>query len=209
MSRRATIARIFSVLALACLLTLAFPPGSIGAEKSGSIYLTGKFLVAKPKMADPRFVESVIYMVKHDSEGAMGLIVNRPIGSGPMASLLEGFEIEAQGVSGEARLNYGGPIDTGSLLVLHSDDYEGPGTTVLGGHLALTGSSSVLKAIARGEGPKDHLFVYGLASWGAGQLESEMARDDWTTAPADLELIFADDPDKTWEKATARSGLPL
>ncbi|MEE8394227.1 MAG: YqgE/AlgH family protein [Rhodospirillales bacterium] len=190
-------------------MVLAFPPGSSGAEKSGSIYLTGKFLVAKPKMADPRFVESVIYMVKHDREGAMGLIVNRLIGSGPMASFLEGFEIEAQGVSGEARLNYGGPVNTGSLLVLHSVDYEGPGTTFLGGHLALTVRSSVLKAIARGAGPKDHLFVFGYAGWGAGQLESEMARDDWTTAPADKALIFADDPDKTWEKATARSGLPL
>ncbi|MFB3134816.1 MAG: YqgE/AlgH family protein, partial [Rhodospirillales bacterium] len=172
-------------------------------------FLAGQLLVATQKLGDPRFAHTVIYIVDHDARGAMGLIVNRAYGVGPLDKLLKGFGIEDGDVAGTIRLHYGGPVDTGQGFILHSADYEGPGTRVVNKEVAITTKLGVLKAIAKGEGPKRSLFALGYAGWGPGQLEGEIARDDWVTAPADQDLIFSDDLESTWDRAIKMAGVAL
>jgi putative transcriptional regulator len=172
-------------------------------------FLTGQLLVATPRMGDPRFARTVIYIVDHDAEGAMGLVINRSYGEGPWNALLDGFGVDHQDVSGSVRLHYGGPVDAGRGFVLHTTDYSGVSTRVVDDDVAFSTGLDVLKAVAEGKGPRRSLFVLGYAGWGAGQLEGELARDDWLTAPAEESLIFGDDLDAVWEKALHSAGLAL
>ena len=172
-------------------------------------YLNGQFLVATRNMGDPRFAETVIYMVQHDAEGAMGLVLNRTIGSGPLAKFLQGLGIEAAGIEGDIRLHYGGPVEAGRGFVLHSSDFRGDGTVRLPGGVSMSGLLEVLKAAAVGAGPKRALFLLGYAGWAPGQLENEIKRQDWVTAPADIELIFDGDEETKWDRALSRAGLKM
>lgn len=195
-------------------VVIAFAPfyasaGDEGEKAVGTPYTVGKLLVASPTMGDPRFSGSVIYMVNHDATGAMGLIVNRLLGSGPMGKFLEGFGLDTEGVAGRIRLFYGGPVDLWRPFVLHSSDYADPGTTAVDSRMSLTTGIEVLKAISMGQGPRRSLFAIGYAGWAPGQLEEEIARNDWKTAPADIDLIFGDDLDGLWERATRRSGVEI
>ncbi|MCZ6607907.1 MAG: YqgE/AlgH family protein [Alphaproteobacteria bacterium] len=203
---------IGAAVATMALVSLSAP--SLGGEKAPSVpthtpFLAGQLLVATQKLGDPRFAHTVIYMVDHDAKGAMGLIVNRAYGVGPLDKLLKGFGIEDEDVAGSIRLHYGGPVDTANGFILHSTDYEGPGTRVVNKEMAITTKLEVLKAIAKGEGPKRSLFALGYAGWGPGQLEGEIARDDWVTAPADQDLIFSDDLESTWDRAIKMAGVAL
>lgn len=171
--------------------------------------LAGRLLVASPKMGDPRFFESVIYMVRHDATGAMGLVVNRPIGVGPISKLLEEFGEEAGGGEVEILLHYGGPVERRMGFVLHSTDYVGEGTIVVDDGVALSSNLDVLKAIDAGKGPERRLFAIGYAGWGAGQLEAELAAQDWYVVPADDRLIFDDSPEGKWQRAMAKRGVDL
>ena len=198
----------FRTILLAVLAATLLPSPAAVAGDTGP-YLEGRLLVATPKLGDPRFHETVIYMVRHNADGALGLVVNRSLGSGPMDKFLEGFGLDADGMEGSVRIHYGGPVAPGTAFVLHSPDYHGPGTTRVPDGLAMSTQLNVLKAIAEGKGPRQSLIVFGYAGWGAGQLEGEMARDDWLTAPADDTLIFSDDPDGVWAKAMAKAGVLL
>ena len=172
-------------------------------------YLNGQFLVATRNMGDPRFAETVIYMVQHDAGGAMGLVVNRAIGSGPLAKLLQGLDIEAAGIEGDIRLHYGGPVETGRGFVLHSGDYRGDDTVRLPGGVSMSGMLEVLKAEAAGAGPKRALFLLGYAGWSPGQLENELKRHDWVTAPADIEIMFDSAEETKWDRALSGAGLKM
>ncbi len=203
---------IGAAVAVAALVSLSAP--SLGGDEGVAApkrtpFLAGQLLVATQKLGDPRFAQTVIYMVNHDAKGAMGLIVNRAYGVGPLDKLLKGFGIEDEDVAGTIRLHYGGPVDTGHGFILHSADYEGPGTRVVNKEVAITTKLEVLKAIGKGEGPKRSLFALGYAGWGPGQLEGEIARDDWVTAPADQDLIFSDDLESTWDRAIKMAGVAL
>ncbi len=203
---------IGAAVAVAALVSLSAP--SLGGEEGvvapkHTPFLAGQLLVVTQKLGDPRFAHTVIYMVNHDAKGAMGLIVNRAYGVGPLNKLLKGFGIEDEDATGTIRLHYGGPVDTEHGFVLHSTDFEGPDTRVVNKEVAITTKLEVLKAIAKGEGPKRSLFALGYAGWGPGQLEGEIARDDWVTAPADQNLIFSDDLESTWDRAIKLAGVAL
>lgn len=173
-------------------------------------YIAGQLLVATAKMGDPRFHHAVIYMINHDAQGAMGLVVNHSLGKGPLAKLLKAFGADSKGVTGDILLHYGGPVEMGQGFVLHSTDYKAPGDLIVNSQFALSTGIKVLKDIGRGKGPKHSLFALGYAGWGPGQLERELARDDWLTAPADVDLVFSDAaPEATWEKAMQVAGIGL
>lgn len=200
----------FVLVAIAAIVVSAVPAGAEeGGVQASDGFLDGKLLVATARIGDPRFSRTVIYMINHDAEGAMGLVVNRVYGTGPLTSLLEGFGIDAAEAGGMVRLHYGGPVSPGRGFVLHSDDYAGPETRVVATGVALSTGVDVLEALARGAGPKRRLFILGYAGWGPGQLEGEIARDDWVTAPADASLIFSDDLESVWDEAISRAGLAL
>ena len=198
----------FRTILFSAMAAFLLPVMAAGAGEAGP-YLAGRLLVATPKLGDPRFQETVIYMVRHNAEGALGLVINRSIGSGPMDKFLEGFGIDTEGAEGSIRIHYGGPVSPATAFVLHSPEYHGPGTIQVPDGLAMTTQLDVLKAIAEGKGPRQSLFVLGYSGWSAGQLEGELARDDWLTAPADDSLIFSDDLEGVWDKALAKAGIAL
>lgn len=203
------------LLAISCavLLSLAGPgePRPARADESLSHHdpLVGQLLVASREMRDPRFAHTVIYMISHDRTGAMGVVVNRAYGTGSLSVLLETMGMQTDSAAGKVRLQYGGPVESQRGIVLHTDDYAGPSTETVADHIAVSFGKDVLEAMAEGDGPDRSLVVLGYAGWGPGQLEGEIARQDWLTAPADAGLIFSDDPDSVWEKAMSSAGLTL
>lgn len=179
------------------------------AQAPAAPSLAGRLLVAAPDMRDPRFVESVIYMVRHDAEGAMGVVVNRPLRPLPLAQLLESSGQSVEGVQGSLLAHWGGPVEGGKGLVLHTPDYRIDTTVVVRERIALTANRKILEAIATSAGPRRSLFVLGYAGWTAGQLEGELARGSWVTASADEDLLFDADYPTKWRRATARRLLDL
>ena len=191
---------------------LARPAGT--ASRNGSTPprpsgLTGQLLVAAEEMGDPRFVKTVILIVRHHAAGAMGLVVNRPVGAVPIAKLLEGIGLDGTGVRGDIRLHYGGPVERRQVLTLHTTDYATEGTLRVGGDIAVTGNPEVLLAIGRGQGPKRYLTVLGYAGWAPGQLEGEIKAGGWFAVPADAAIVFDDKHDTKWERAMARRRVEI
>ncbi|MGH7775383.1 MAG: YqgE/AlgH family protein [Candidatus Binatia bacterium] len=191
-------------LLLVCAIVIASQ--SPAAAQEGQ-YLTGQLLVATPEMPDPRFAQTIIYMISHNEDGAMGLVINRPLARGPISDLLKASGLESEGASGEIILHYGGPVEPERAFVLHSKDYVGKGTTIVDGVLAVTANVEILRAIADGKGPRQSLFALGYAGWAPGQLETEMKANDWFSIPAEEALIFDGDAKTRWERAMAKQKI--
>ena len=170
-------------------------------------YLSGQLLIAMPGMQDPRFEKSVVYMCAHNDEGAMGLVVNRPIDSLTFPELLEQLEIDAPGMGEPIRVLFGGPVEQARGFVLHSPDYLQDASMAVDANIALTATIDILKAIADGMGPANCLLALGYAGWGPGQLDVEIKSNGWLSVDADEDLVFGDDLDDKWEKAMAKIGV--
>ena len=159
--------------------------------KQVSSDFTGKMLIAMPGMGDPRFEQSVVYLCAHSEDGAMGLIVNKPAADIRFADLLEQLGIPVGEGLRDIRVHFGGPVEHGRGFVLHSADYEAETETMkVDDQVAMTATTEVLEQIAKGGGPASSMLALGYAGWGPGQLEDEIARNSWLTAPAMPELIF-------------------
>ncbi|HYQ81435.1 MAG TPA: YqgE/AlgH family protein, partial [Anaeromyxobacteraceae bacterium] len=199
-------------LAAALALALAAPGGAVEkptAEPRKAAGLTGRFLVASPQMNDPRFAHTVIYMLRHDATGALGLVVNRPSTEVPIAELLGRLGLAHEGVRGSMRLHYGGPVEPGRVFVLHTADYRVEGTQVIADGIALSGPEAVLRAIGAGAGPRRALLVLSYSGWGPGQLERELQAGAWVSVPADAALLFDDQDDTKWQRALGRRTIDL
>lgn len=199
---------IAGILALA--VGLSRPgPGKLAAESPKAAGLTGQLLVARPEMNDPRFSRTVIFMVRHDATGALGLIVNRPFKEIPIADLLDRLGLDHQGVHGSIRMHYGGPVEPGRVFVLHTSEYRGEGTQVIGDGIALSEPPGVLRAVGTGAGPRRALLFLSYSGWGPGQLEGEIKAGGWLTVQPDAALVFDDDYERKWERAMARRKVEL
>ena len=172
-------------------------------------YLTGQLLIAMPNMRDPRFARSVIYVCAHNADGAMGLVVNRLVGSVTFPDLLEQLSIEGGTASKEIRVHFGGPVESGRGFVLHSGDYSHDSTLQVDEKMALTATVDILTDIAQGRGPRCSLLALGYAGWGPGQLDSEFQANGWLSVAADETLIFDDDLDSKWERAIGKLGIDV
>lgn len=170
-------------------------------DETGGGSLAGRLLVATPGMGDPNFAQTVILLVAHERQGAMGLVVNRPVRAVPAAELLKALGIEAADATGAITVYAGGPVEPERAFLLHTTDVMLKDSMKLAGGIAMSSDRAMLQAVAAGKGPAKRLFAFGYAGWGERQLEAEIARGDWFTMPADLSLVFADDPDRTWERA--------
>jgi len=199
----ATRSLILALLALAVPAALVAAPSN-PAETPAKPSLKGQLLIATPAMRDPRFDHAVILMVRHDRDGAMGIVINRPLGEKPLAELLAAFGAKDTAAAGNVRIFLGGPVQLEAGFVVHSTDYRRPETIDVDARFAATSSREVLRDIANKAGPMKSLIAFGYAGWGPGQLEGELAHNVWYTAPADPGLVFDDDRDKVWEHATAR-----
>lgn len=172
-------------------------------------YLSGHFLIAMPAMSDPRFAQTVIYMCAHDENGAMGLVVNKPLESVTFTDLLKTLEIEVpEGIAPQPLpVHAGGPVETSRGFVLHSKDYVCEGSMVIDDRLALTATLEVLRAVSADEGPDQALFALGYAGWAAGQLDQELQDNGWLTVPGDPALIFDEDNETKWMRALGKLGI--
>lgn len=177
-------------------------------KRPESSTLVGQLLIAMPGMPDPRFAKTVIYICAHNAEGAMGLVVNRAFESLTFPDLLEQLGIDPSGLAqNRIHVHFGGPVETGRGFVLHSPDYQQDGTLIVADGVALTATVDILKAIAAGTGPRQHLLALGYAGWGPGQLESEIMANGWLHVAADDRLVFDQDLDSKWEQAIAKIGI--
>ena len=171
--------------------------------------LAGQLLVATPSMGDPRFAQTVIFMARHDKSGAFGIVINKPVGERPLASLLEALGDKEAGAAGSVRLFAGGPVQPEVGFVVHSADYRRAETIVVDARVAVTSTREILRDIARKQGPQKSLIAFGYAGWAPGQLEGEMALRGWFTAEEDVDLIFDMDRAKVWDEAMKRKTQDL
>ena len=167
-------------------------------------FLTGQLLIAMPSMADPRFVRSVIYLCAHTLEGAMGLVLNRPVMKPTFQDLLKQLKVESTPFARKVRLCAGGPVENSRGFVLHTADWTGEGSLRVNDALALTASLDVLKVVAEGGGPRECILALGYAGWGPGQLDKEIQNNAWLSAPADEPLLFDADHETKWRRALAK-----
>jgi len=203
-------ARFKSRWACLCALLACFIPilSEAGAEVNER-NLAGQFLVASEEMKDPRFVETVIYMVKDNTEGTLGLVINRPLAKGPIDDLLKGFGAAPKGSKREIVIHYGGPVSSRQGFVLHTDDVKLDDSIQVKDGIAMTSDIKMIEAIATGHGPKQSLFMLGYTGWAPGQLAAEIKNQAWFVIPADKTIIFGKDAEKKWSRATERRQTPL
>ncbi len=180
-------------------------------------YLDGKFLIAMPALDDGDFARSVIYMCAHSAEGAMGLVINKPLDHLSFPDLLVQLEIipdekriRLPSEARSMRVHQGGPVDTGRGFVLHTSDFHLDASTLpISEDLSLTATVEILKAIAEGRGPEHSLLTLGYAGWAPGQLESEIQANGWLITDSDPDIIFSAADGDRYRKALATLGVDL
>ncbi len=178
-------------------------------------FLDGQMLIAMPGMPDERFMQSVIYLCAHSSEGAMGIVINKRARNIGFPELLVQLEIiEREDIirlpEQVARVGVlaGGPVETSRGFVLHSTDVIIEESTLpIADNIGLTVTLDMLRAIARGKGPERAVLALGYASWGAGQLEREIGQNTWLHGLPDHEMVFSQDHGAKYDRALRSLGI--
>ncbi len=171
--------------------------------------LTNQFLIAMPMLGDPNFHRTVAFMCHHDEDGAMGIVINRPLDLN-LGEMLEHMSIE----SADPQINQipvlqGGPVQKERGFVIHQPSGEWDSVLRVGEGIGVATSRDILTAIARGEGPQQMIVALGYAGWGAGQLEREVADNAWLSAPVDSAIIFDQPYETRWHHAAKLLGVDL
>ena len=190
-------------------ILLAWVAGDVLADTPPGRSLTGRLLVATDAMNDTRFARTVIYLVRHDDQGAFGLVVNLPRGEVSYERALRPLGLAAPPGSGNVTVHSGGPVNDRRGFVLHTPDWTGEDTIVVDGHFAMSEDPKILLAMASGTGPRHALFCLGYAGWAPGQLDVEMKTGAWAVALADERLVFEEHPEQKWIEAMSRRLLEL
>ena len=199
----------FYIFSLALVLNLYSP---INADPWPKNYYKGKFydsvkdffLVSNKTMQDPRFKKTVIVMLDNDQEGSWGLVINKPLTTVSLESLIHKSKKmtnkQKELFNVKIPIYWGGPINQNKILILHSEDYKNE-TTKKFKKLSISSDYKILFEIAKNNGPKKSLVILGISSWGPGQLEGEMEKDKWFLSEIDTDIIFEIDNEKKWLKA--------
>lgn len=181
------------------------PAGSTGQLPPAGF--TGQLLIAMPAMADTRFAHAVIFMCAHSPEGALGLVVNKPLDKPGFADLLKQLDVAPAPPRRNIAIRAGGPVENARGFVLHSADWLGEGSLRVDDTTALTASLDILAALAEGNGPAQAILALGYAGWGPGQLDGEIQENAWLTAPADPDILFDSNDTTKWRRALAKLGI--
>lgn len=172
-----------------------------------NVNLTGHFLIAMPAMEDPNFAKSVAYICEHNENGALGIVINRPIDM-KLDDLFEQISIDLGNKAlGGAPVHFGGPVQVDRGFVLHQPIGQWQSTIAVTGDTALTTSKDVLEAVARGEGPNRLLVSLGYTGWSPGQLEQEISQNAWLTVPAADDILFDLPPEEKLVAAMSLLGV--
>ena len=209
--------KLLGILVLGMLFNYCISVLALDPPKN---YLKGKFyssvesyfLVATKKMRDPRFKNTVIIMLENDEKGAWGLVINKPLSSIPLGSLI----YKSRNVTNKQKELYnvkipvywGGPVNENKILILHSKEYKNE-STINFKNISISSDYNILFEIADNKGPKKNLVILGISSWGEGQLEGEMEREHWTLSEVNTDLIFEMNNSKKWLNALKNSFMRL
>ena len=162
-----------------------------------------------PAMADPNFARSITYICQHNENGAMGIVVNRPLNLS-LGEIFEQLDItEYDRRYDQQPVLEGGPVQTDMGFVLHRTPQKWQSTVIMEKGVCLTTSRDILDDIANNQGPQDNIVALGYAGWGGGQLEEELQNNAWLTVKADPEILFSTPQDKRWEAATQLLGVDI
>jgi len=208
---------ILRIVVLGLLFNICISVKALDLPKN---YLKGKFyssvenyfLVATKKMTDPRFKNTVIIMLENSEKGATCLVINKPLSSITLGSLiyksrdLTNKQKELYNV--KIPVYWGGPVNENKILILHSKEYKNK-TTINFKDISISSDYNILFEIADNKGPKKNLIILGISSWGEGQLEGEMQRDHWTLSEVNTDLIFETNNNKKWLNAVKNSFIRL
>lgn len=171
--------------------------------------LEGQFLIAMPGMGDPNFAETVAYICKHDEEGALGIIINRPTEM-TLAEIFSQLSLEiGDGSQAEQLVLSGGPVQPDRGFVLHQSEQGFDSTVDPAAEVKVTVSQDILTTMAQGNGPSPTLVALGYAGWASGQLESELGANAWLSTPADPAIIFSTPYEQRWKAAAALLGIDI
>nr|VFK23146.1 MAG: putative transcriptional regulator [Candidatus Kentron sp. MB]VFK28320.1 MAG: putative transcriptional regulator [Candidatus Kentron sp. MB]VFK74204.1 MAG: putative transcriptional regulator [Candidatus Kentron sp. MB] len=169
--------------------------------------LTNHLLIAMPTLEDPNFHRTVTYLCAHTQDGAMGFVINRPLGLG-LGEVLKHMDMEVTDPAvNYMRVFHGGPIQPERGFVIHSPAGEWESMLPVGDDIGVATSRDILAAIAEGTGPENVVVALGYAGWGAGQLEKEITENSWLTSPVDSRIIFEVPFEKRWQTATRMLGI--
>jgi putative transcriptional regulator len=172
-----------------------------------SINLTHHFLIAMPSMVDPNFSRTLTYICEHNDQGALGLVVNRPIDM-TLQALFERLSLSLRDSEhSDTPIYFGGPVQTDRGFVLHEPAGDWQSTLRVGEAIGLTTSKDILEAVGRGEGPRRMLVTLGYAGWSPGQLEHELGQNAWLTVAARDGILFETPADERLQAAMELLGL--
>ncbi|MEE9141342.1 MAG: YqgE/AlgH family protein [Gammaproteobacteria bacterium] len=172
-------------------------------------YFTDQFLIAMPNMSDPRFQQTVTYVCEHDEDGALGIVINRPLEL-KLGEVLAQMSLDTSDDDlCKQPIVYGGPVQQDRGFVLHDPTVSWDSTLSVSPDVGLTTSRDILASMAGGDGPTPALVALGYAGWDAGQLDREMASNAWLSVPANTDIIFRTPFEKRWEAAVALLGIDL
>ena len=202
------------------IITISLFNDGISSAEAPKNYLKGKFynsvkdhfLVATEKLQDSRFSKTVIVMLENDENGAWGFVINKPLGTIPIASLIDSSLNTSKDreklLKKKIQVFWGGPVDVEEIFILHSTEYRSE-TTRNYGNISVSKDYNILFDIAENKGPEKSLVILGYSGWGSGQLEGEMERDDWNLSDIDLNIIFDEESKIKWNKAYKNSFIKI
>ena len=208
------------LLLLIFITTISLFNNGITTAEGPKNYLKGKFyssvkdhfLIATEKMNDNRFGKTVIVMFESDENGAWGLVINKRLGTMPIALLIDPSLNSSEEREELFKINipvfWGGPVDVKEIFILHSTEYQSE-TTKNYGNISISQDYNILFDIAENKGPEKSLVILGYSGWGSGQLEGEMERDHWILSDIDLNITFDQESNTKWEKAYKKSFIKI
>lgn len=171
--------------------------------------LTNQFLISMPSLKDPNFEKTVTYICAHNEDGAMGIVINKPLEIG-LGEIFAQMDIPIDNADANNKTVYqGGPVQIDHGFILHQSSHEWDSSIIVSPDLTVTTSKDILEAMAEGDGPDESLVALGYAGWSAGQLEDELMANAWLTGPADSDIIFNTSSEKCWEAAAQHIGIDL
>ena len=171
--------------------------------------LSNHFLIAMPALEDVNFYRTVTYICEHNEQGAMGIVINRPLDIS-LGDILEQMDITTSSSDTSKQSVFaGGPVQTERGFVLHTPDGDWESTLKITPEISITTSRDILEAIADDKGPQQSLVALGYAGWGEGQLEEEMSANAWLSGPADSQIIFKLPSEEKWQAAAQILGVDM
>ena len=182
-------------------------------------YLKGKyhettknfFIVATEKLKDKRFKKTVIIMLDHDEQGALGVVINKPLGEVTIGSLIKGFDkqtLKKDLLNYKVPIYWGGPLDNNKILIVHSNDYQNKKTKNYD-KISISNNYKALIDIAKKKGPSKSLVIIGVSAWTEGQLEGEIDKGHWNLSEITQDILFQEKNEKKHIMATKSSFMRL